>query len=59
MGLPAERVESFGAFCDRLGLSRLARAAFEAAADLAGNRREQDLLKRRAIEAANAATASP
>ena len=29
-----------------------ARAAFEAAAGLAGNRREQELLKRRAAEAA-------
>jgi RNA polymerase sigma factor (sigma-70 family) len=35
-----------------------ARAAFEAAAALAGNRREQDFLKRRAAEAAEAANSS-
>jgi predicted RNA polymerase sigma factor len=34
---------------------REARAAFEAAAALAGNKREQELLKRRATEAGNAA----
>ena len=44
----------------KLGRHEEARAAFEAAAALAGNKREQDLLKRRAAEAANAATsASP
>jgi RNA polymerase sigma factor (sigma-70 family) len=48
-----------GDLLQKLGRHAEARAAFEAAADLAGNRREQDLLKRRAIEAANAATASP
>ncbi len=39
----------------KLGRHEEARAAFEAAAALAGNKREQDLLKRRAAEAANAA----
>jgi hypothetical protein len=34
-------------------------AAFEAAAELAGNRREQELLKRRAAEAADAAMPPP
>jgi RNA polymerase sigma factor (sigma-70 family) len=38
----------------KLGRCDEARAAFEAAAELAGNKREQDLLKRRAAEAANA-----
>jgi RNA polymerase sigma factor (sigma-70 family) len=42
----------------KLGRYDDARAAFEAAAALAGNRRERDLLGRRAAEAANAATAS-
>jgi RNA polymerase sigma factor (sigma-70 family) len=36
-----------------------ARAAFETAAGLAGNKREQDFLKRRAAEAAGAAKSSP
>jgi predicted RNA polymerase sigma factor len=40
----------------KLGRHDEARAAFEAAAALAGNRRERDLLKRRAAEAADAAT---
>ena len=40
----------------KLGRYEEARAAFEAAAALAGNKREHDLLKRRATEAANAAT---
>jgi predicted RNA polymerase sigma factor len=35
----------------KLGRSAEARAAFEIAARLAGNRREQELLKRRAAEA--------
>jgi predicted RNA polymerase sigma factor len=34
----------------KLGRHQEARAAFEAAAALAGNRREQDLLRRRAAE---------
>ena len=42
----------------KLGRHAEARVAFEAAAALAGNRREQDLLRRRAAEAADAATAS-
>jgi len=42
----------------RLGRHEEARAAFEAAAELAGNRREQDLLRRRAAEAASAAVSS-
>ena len=49
-----------GDLLQKLGRHEEARTAFEAAAALAGNRREQDLLKRRAAEAANAATsASP
>lgn len=43
-----------GELLHRLGRHAEARDAFEAAAALAGNRREQDLLKRRAIEAAAA-----
>jgi predicted RNA polymerase sigma factor len=39
----------------KLGRYAEARAALEAAAELAGNTREQELLKRRAAEAANAA----
>jgi len=39
----------------KLGRFDEARAAFEAAANLAGNKREHDLLQRRAAEAANAA----
>jgi RNA polymerase sigma factor (sigma-70 family) len=39
----------------KLGRYDEARAAFEAAATLAGNKREQDFLKRRAAEAADAA----
>jgi RNA polymerase sigma factor (sigma-70 family) len=42
----------------KLGRHEEARAAFEAAAALAGNRREQDLLRQRAAEAADAATSS-
>jgi len=42
----------------KLGRHTEARAAFELAASLAGNRREQDMLKRRAAEAASAATSS-
>jgi RNA polymerase sigma factor (sigma-70 family) len=41
-----------GDLLHKLGRFDEARAAFEAAAALAGNKREQDLLKRRAIEAA-------
>jgi RNA polymerase sigma factor (sigma-70 family) len=44
-----------GDLLHKLGRYDEARAAFEAAADLAGNKREQELLKRRASEAANAA----
>jgi RNA polymerase sigma factor (sigma-70 family) len=47
-----------GDLLHKLGRYAEARAAFEAAAALAGNKREQELLKRRAAEAANAATAS-
>jgi predicted RNA polymerase sigma factor len=43
----------------KLGRYDEARAAFEAAAALAGNRREQDFLKRRAAEAASAVKSSP
>jgi RNA polymerase sigma factor (sigma-70 family) len=43
-----------GDLLHRLGRYEEARAAFEAAAALAGNRREHDLLKRRAAEAADA-----
>ena len=43
-----------GDLLHRLGRHEEARAAFEAAAALAGNKREQDLLKRRANEAASA-----
>jgi predicted RNA polymerase sigma factor len=42
----------------KLGHFAEARAAFEAAAELAGNKREQDFLKRRAAEAADAAASS-
>jgi predicted RNA polymerase sigma factor len=38
----------------KLGRYAEARAAFEAAATLAGNKREQDLLKRRAAECPSA-----
>ena len=47
-----------GDLLHRLGRHEEARAAFEAAAALAGNRREQDLLRQRAAEAADAATSS-
>jgi len=43
-----------GDLLHKLGRYEEARAAFEAAAALAGNKREHDLLKRRAAEAANA-----
>jgi RNA polymerase sigma factor (sigma-70 family) len=42
----------------KLGRHAEAQAAFAAAAELAGNRREQDLLRRRATEAASAAVSS-
>jgi predicted RNA polymerase sigma factor len=45
-----------GDLLHKLGRHEEARAAFEAAAALAGNRREQDLLRRRAAEAADAAS---
>jgi RNA polymerase sigma factor (sigma-70 family) len=45
-----------GDFLHKLGRYAEASAAFEAAAALAGNQREHDLLKRRAAEAAAAAT---
>jgi predicted RNA polymerase sigma factor len=44
-----------GDLLQKLGRHDEARAAFEAAAELAGNRRERDLLKRRAAAAAEAA----
>jgi len=47
-----------GDLLQKLGRHEEARAAFEAAAALAGNRREQDLLKRRAADAAGAAPTS-
>jgi predicted RNA polymerase sigma factor len=46
-----------GDLLHKLGRHEEARAAFETAAALAGNRREQDLLRRRAAEAADAASA--
>jgi RNA polymerase sigma factor (sigma-70 family) len=47
-----------GDLLHKLGRHEEARTAFEAAAVLARNKREQDLLRRRAAEAADAATAS-
>jgi RNA polymerase sigma factor (sigma-70 family) len=47
-----------GDLLHKLGRYEEARAAFEAAAELAGNKREHDLLKRRAAEAADAARSS-
>ena len=47
-----------GDLLHKLGRYQEARAAFEAAAALAGNRREHDLLRRRAAEAAIAAMSS-
>jgi RNA polymerase sigma factor (sigma-70 family) len=47
-----------GDLLQKLGRHREARAAFEAAAGLAGNQRERQLLKRRAAEAADAAGVS-
>jgi RNA polymerase sigma factor (sigma-70 family) len=47
-----------GDLLQKLGRHEEARAAFEAAAALAGNKREQDLLTRRAAEAANAAASA-
>ena len=44
-----------GDLLHKLGRYEEARAAFEAAAALAGNKREHDLLRRRAAEAADAA----
>jgi predicted RNA polymerase sigma factor len=46
-----------GDLLQRLGRFEEARAAFEAAAELAGNKRERDLMKRRAAKA-GAATPS-
>jgi predicted RNA polymerase sigma factor len=46
-----------GDLLQKLGRHEEARAAFEAAAELAGNLRERELLKRRAAEAGSAATA--
>jgi RNA polymerase sigma factor (sigma-70 family) len=48
-----------GELLHKLGRYEEARAAFEAAAALAGNTREHDLLKRRAAEAANAVMSFP
>jgi predicted RNA polymerase sigma factor len=45
-----------GDLLHKLGRYEEARASFEAAATLAGNRREQELLRRRAAKAADAAT---
>lgn len=47
-----------GDLLHKLGRHEEARAAFEAAAELAGNRREQELLRQRAAEATDAATSS-
>jgi predicted RNA polymerase sigma factor len=47
-----------GDLLHKLGRYEEAHAAFEAAAALTGNRREHDLLKRRAAEAASAARSS-
>jgi RNA polymerase sigma factor (sigma-70 family) len=47
-----------GDLLHKLGRYEEARAAFEVAAALAGNRREQELLRRRAAEAADAATSA-
>jgi RNA polymerase sigma factor (sigma-70 family) len=47
-----------GDLLQKLGRYQEASAAFEIAAALAGNKREQDLLKRRAAEAADAAMSS-
>jgi predicted RNA polymerase sigma factor len=47
-----------GDLLQKLGRFEEASAAFEAAAALAGNSRERDLLRRRAAEAASAATSS-
>jgi RNA polymerase sigma factor (sigma-70 family) len=47
-----------GDLLQKLGRHEEARAAFEVAAGLAGNKREHDLLRRRAAEAANAAMSS-
>jgi predicted RNA polymerase sigma factor len=44
-----------GDFLERLGRHDEARAAFESAASLTGNKREREMLKRRAAAAANAA----
>jgi RNA polymerase sigma factor (sigma-70 family) len=52
--LPSVRGDLLG----KLGRHAEARAAFEAAAGLAGNKREKDLLRRRATEAASAAVSS-
>jgi predicted RNA polymerase sigma factor len=43
-----------GDLLQKLGRFEDARAAFDSAAELAGNRREQELLRRRAAEAAGA-----
>jgi RNA polymerase sigma factor (sigma-70 family) len=47
-----------GDLLQKLGRHDEARAAFEAAAELAGNKREQELMRKRAAEAASAATSS-
>jgi RNA polymerase sigma factor (sigma-70 family) len=47
-----------GDLLQKLGRHAEARAAFESAANLAANTREQDLLRRRAADAARAATSS-
>jgi predicted RNA polymerase sigma factor len=47
-----------GDLLHKLGRYEEAHAAFETAADLTGNKREHDLLKRRAAESASAAISS-
>jgi predicted RNA polymerase sigma factor len=63
MGAPALKAYHLlpsvrGDLLHKLGRYAEARAAFEAAAELAGNKREQELLRRRAAEAGAAAESS-
>ena len=48
-------LQAGGDLLERLGRHGEARAAFEAAARITGNTREQEMLKRRAVKAAKAA----
>ena len=61
-GPPRERAGALpsvrGDLLHKLGRYEEARDAFEATAALAGNKREHDLLRRRAAEAADAAMSS-